>query len=175
MPKVIHNLRDTIIEEARRQALETSYSEMTMRSVADGCGIAVGTLYNYFKSKPEIVAAFMIKDWIPVISGISKLCMEDISPREAISRTALELKGYADKYANVIYDKSAAEASSAGFAEWHLLLRDQLSEALRVICDKHAKIKNDYIPAFVSENLLSALIYKSDYDKLIPILELLFD
>ena len=33
----------------------------TVRSVAAGCGVAVGTVYNYFSSKDMLIAAFMLE------------------------------------------------------------------------------------------------------------------
>ncbi|MBQ3897679.1 MAG: helix-turn-helix transcriptional regulator, partial [Clostridia bacterium] len=63
MPKIIANLEDTIIEQANIQLFEKGYSDMTMRSVAEACGIAVGTVYNYYKSKDMMVAKIMLRDW----------------------------------------------------------------------------------------------------------------
>ena len=50
MPKIIANVREQIIEVAKRQIEELGYENTTIRSVAKGCGIAVGTVYNYFSS-----------------------------------------------------------------------------------------------------------------------------
>ena len=50
MPKIIINLEKRLLEEARQQIERNGYSGMTMRSVAQGCGIGVGTVYNYFAS-----------------------------------------------------------------------------------------------------------------------------
>ena len=36
----------------------------TASSVANGCGIGVGTVYNYFSSKDMLIASFMAEDWL---------------------------------------------------------------------------------------------------------------
>ena len=63
MPKRIENLRETILTTARAQLLETGYQDFAMREAAHRCGVAVGTLYNYFPSKDALAAAVMLEDW----------------------------------------------------------------------------------------------------------------
>ena len=51
MPKLLDNIKEKAIEEARREMLSDGYRAMTIRRVAKELGIATGTLYNYFPSK----------------------------------------------------------------------------------------------------------------------------
>ena len=51
MPKIIENLREKLVREAQYQVEERGYSALTIRSVANACGVGVGTVYNYFASK----------------------------------------------------------------------------------------------------------------------------
>ena len=60
MPKIIDNVRERAIAEARRLMLEESYENLTIRRVAAGLGVAVGTLYNYFPSKDFLIAGVML-------------------------------------------------------------------------------------------------------------------
>ena len=71
MPKIIENIREKLLSEAKRQVMENGYSAMTIRSVAAACGVGTGTVYNYFPSKDMLVASFILEDWM--------LCMNDIS------------------------------------------------------------------------------------------------
>ena len=63
MPKIIENLREKLVCEAKRQVEELGYANLTIRSVAAVCGVGVGTVYNYFSSKDSLVAAFLLEDW----------------------------------------------------------------------------------------------------------------
>jgi len=71
MPKIIENLKERLIDEARRQVEEDGYAAMTIRSVAKGCGVGIGTVYNYFPSKDTLVATFMLEDWQMCIRTIN--------------------------------------------------------------------------------------------------------
>ena len=62
MPKIIENVRHQLLTEAKRQISERGYKSTTIRSVAAECGVAVGTVYNYFKSKDILIASFILED-----------------------------------------------------------------------------------------------------------------
>ena len=85
MPKIIDNLREQIQKEALEQILTNGYAKTTIRSVAAGCNIGVGTLYNYFKSKDELIASFMLEDWEICVKSITAIT--DTEP-EAFLRQA---------------------------------------------------------------------------------------
>lgn len=63
MPKILENIRERAIEEARRELEAEGYRAMTIRRVAAQLGIGTGTLYNYFPSKEYLAADVMLKDW----------------------------------------------------------------------------------------------------------------
>ena len=43
--------KEAILAECRAIVMEKGISSINMRSVAAACGVAVGSLYNYFPSK----------------------------------------------------------------------------------------------------------------------------
>ena len=71
MPKILENIREILLQEAKRQVFENGYSSLTIRSVASACGIGVGTVYNYFESKDALVAGFMLEDWGTCMTAIN--------------------------------------------------------------------------------------------------------
>ena len=56
MPKILENIREKAVAEAREELLGEGYRAMTIRRVAEQLGIGVGTLYNYFPSKEYLAA-----------------------------------------------------------------------------------------------------------------------
>lgn len=63
MAKVIENPRQLILTHAREILSEKGYSQLTMRGVATACGIALGTIYNYFPNKDELMVEMMADYW----------------------------------------------------------------------------------------------------------------
>lgn len=72
MPKVIENLQQTMLEKAKAILLTEGYDALTIRRVAKECGIAVGTVYNYFTAKDEMAAYVMLEDWQQMLADVSK-------------------------------------------------------------------------------------------------------
>ena len=63
MPRIIENLESKLIAEAHRQVEQSGYGAFTIRSVATACGVDIGTVYNYFPSKDDLLAAHLPDDW----------------------------------------------------------------------------------------------------------------
>ena len=47
--------------------LEEGYGALTMRAVAARCGIAVGTVYNYFPAKDMMVGNVILAGWLATL------------------------------------------------------------------------------------------------------------
>jgi len=63
MAKVIENPRQLILTHAREILSDQGYSQLTMRGVASACGIALGTIYNYFPNKEDLMVEMMSDYW----------------------------------------------------------------------------------------------------------------
>lgn len=74
MPKVIENLKENILRCAKAALLSRGYGELSIRGVAKECGIAVGTVYNYFPSKEMLAASVILEDWLAALEGMRGGC-----------------------------------------------------------------------------------------------------
>lgn len=63
MAKIIENPRQLILDHAREILSEKGYNQLTMRGVASSCGIALGTIYNYFPNKDALMVEMMADYW----------------------------------------------------------------------------------------------------------------
>ena len=61
MPKIIENLKERLLTEAKVQIDRDGYESVTIRSIAKGCGVGVGTVYNYFPSKEALIANLLLQ------------------------------------------------------------------------------------------------------------------
>ncbi|WP_250278476.1 TetR/AcrR family transcriptional regulator [[Clostridium] colinum] len=56
-------LRQLIVETSKKLALENGVPSMNIRLIAKECNIAVGSIYNYFSSKSELLMCTMESIW----------------------------------------------------------------------------------------------------------------
>ena len=162
MPKIIENLREEILAQAKKQIKERGYKNTTIRSVAAECGIAVGTVYNYFKSKDMLIASFILSDWIECVEAIQ--CQPKENRRAYLHFIHISLARFEKNHAYLFADRDAAQVFNAAFSERHKQLRGQLS---RLICP----ITNDDFTAdYVAEALLTWTMAGKGFDEIYDLL-----
>ncbi|MDP4180930.1 MAG: TetR/AcrR family transcriptional regulator [Bacillota bacterium] len=84
MPKIFNNIKDDILNATRKMLLETGYSRLNMRNIATYCGIATGTLYNYYNSKQEIVMEVLDSEWKMMLRRMDQGIKSDIDTVERL-------------------------------------------------------------------------------------------
>lgn len=77
MPKVLDSPRQRILENARQLLMEYGYEEFSIREVAKSCGLAVGTIYNYFSTKHDLVVQIMLEHWENYLRMVDEIGRED--------------------------------------------------------------------------------------------------
>ena len=153
MPKIIENVREQLLREAKKQIAESGYAKTTIRSVARACGLGTGTVYNYFPSKDMLIASVMAEDW--------KLCLQQMAERtfdepERIIQGIYDcLCGFMQKYHTLFCDSDAAKVYATMFSERHQQLRKQLASSVRPICDKSVVTNKDFLAEWIAESLLT--------------------
>ena len=55
--------KDAILQVCRRMAAQEGLSALSMRAVARECGVALGTLYNYYADKDALLIAAVESIW----------------------------------------------------------------------------------------------------------------
>lgn len=63
--------KEALLSVAREIAGETGLQSLSVRKLAKRCGISVGTVYNYFPSKAELVSAAVESVWQEAFHGHS--------------------------------------------------------------------------------------------------------
>ena len=174
MPKIIENIREKLLVEAKRQVMEQGYSSMTIRSVASACGVGVGTVYNYFDSKDMLVANFMLEDWLVCLKAIEEGCNVQNGVEDAMSCIYEELHCFMEKYASLFSDKDAEENSSSSLHQRHGLLRAQLAKPLLPFCEKQNRVEAQFLAEFVAEALLAWTRSEHTFEEIKSILLQLF-
>ena len=83
MPKIINNLREKLMVKGREILIFKGYNSLNIRDLVKECDIAIGTFYNYYKNKDEIVNAIIKADWEKIIaSTAAKMKNQDLNFKE---------------------------------------------------------------------------------------------
>lgn len=64
--KTVVTSREAILDTCRKMVTTEGLSAINMRSVAKSCGVAVGSLYNYFPSKGDLIQATVRSVWMDI-------------------------------------------------------------------------------------------------------------
>ena len=168
MPKIIKNLESKLIEEAKKQIEKEGYGAVTIRSIATACGVGVGTVYNYFSSKEELLATYMLADWNTCIAAIQAVSRYSDSPAPVVRCIYDQLVAYASRHQAVFRDEAAFSTFAASFGRYHTMLRGQLAEPLRKFCSC------DFASDFIAESLLTWTMAGKTFDEIYGMIGKLF-
>lgn len=180
MPKIIDNVRERAIAEARRLMLEESYENLTIRRVAAGLSVAVGTLYNYFPSKDFLIAGVMLEDWQTIMSRLVKEAGVDhaaaattdpaaasttdsaaalatdhspITPIDRVHRVFDGIKEFSDRYSKVWAQYSGQSVRSEENM-YHIQLIQQIMHLMDGVVSEQAAEADPFLLEFIAENVL---------------------
>ena len=123
MPKIIENVREQLLKEAKKQVLENGYANTTVRSVAKASGLGVGTVYNYFKSKEDLIFAFMHEAWLESLSNMRRCAETTDSPEVLLRCVHGEIQKYVDDHKRLLTDKNAEKVFSLNECEHFFFFR----------------------------------------------------
>ena len=151
MPKILDSMRDQLLTAARRQIESSGYAKTTIRSVAAECGIAVGTVYNYFPSKDMLIAAFLSEDWHACVDAIAAHESDDAATR--LKRIYDALLAFSKRYHALFSDADAKKPYQQAFGTRHKMLREQLAALILPVCGDDSD--GAYRSEFIAESLLT--------------------
>lgn len=174
MPKIIENARGILIEEAKRQIEENGYKSVTIRSIAKGCSLGLGTFYNYFKSKDMLIATFLLEDWQERVEKVSIESEENTDPMYIIKVMCAEIDEFMNENKNIFESPEAKRSFNNAVGLYHKTLRKQLTTPILKCCIKNQYQNAEFLAEFVAEAVLTWTVARKSYDELAPVIEKLF-
>ena len=169
MPKIIENLREQLLLEAKRQIAERGYAQTTIRSISSGCGVGVGTVYNYFQSKEMLIATFMYEEWKKYLEEMSTLSQGD--PKSFLKGAYDLLKAFAKHNEKLFSDPDATKLASTGFSDRHKMLRSQIASFILPICEAKGLDNPKFTAEFVAETVICWSMENKDFEQVYAIIE----
>lgn len=174
--------KEDILSACKEIVADRGIGSINMRSVAKQCNVAVGSVYNYFSSKDDLVIAVIDAIWREIIQGVSA-CNPDCGFRENVENIFHSVKSGGEKYPlffsvhSVSIEKRGKDKGRETMNRYFESVKSDLLISLQR--DKRVKqgffsercTYKDFVE-FVFSNLLSLLIGKQDScDVLIEIIK----
>lgn len=132
MPKIIENLPQRLLEEARHQLTEMGCATLNIRTVAKNCGVGVGTVYNYYPSKDALIAEALLLDWRECLARIRAVATADCAIEPVMQAVYRELTAFYRQYENLFHAAQAEGVTPQ--KHYHIILRGQISEVFQPFC-----------------------------------------
>lgn len=103
--KLVEDVRREILDNSLEILKENGYKEFNIRKVASVCGISVGTIYNYFPSKENILTQLMVNFWDSFINEIDKIMVLDCDFYRKLEKVFIELDGYTKEFMDLYVNR----------------------------------------------------------------------
>jgi AcrR family transcriptional regulator len=101
MPKLIEDPIRLILQQARNILYSEGYPELNMRKVAKLSGVSVGTVYNYFPTKKDLVTCLMMEYWDRYYQVLETIDQEEADFYAKIRRAFEELTVFVDTFQEI--------------------------------------------------------------------------
>ncbi|MEW9094505.1 MAG: TetR/AcrR family transcriptional regulator [Clostridiaceae bacterium] len=82
MPKIIKDIESKIFNASMDLFLKKGYKAVDMKMIAKECGIAVGTLYNYYPNKKELYISILQESWNDTFIKLDNVLQSSLLPKE---------------------------------------------------------------------------------------------
>ena len=174
MPKIIENVRGMLIEEAQTQITANGYDNVTIRSIAKGCGLGLGTFYNYFKSKEMLIATFLNEDWQKRMSVIKENHKDETNPMVVVRTLYDNMTDFIKIYNNIFTSPSAIKTFSFAAPGYHKYVREQVAMPIYNSCVLAGIENAEFLSIFVAESLVTWTVAKRDFEEIAAIISKLF-
>ena len=167
MPKLLDNIREKAVEQAREVLTSQGYKALTMRDIAGRCGIAVGTLYNYFPSKEYLTGSVVLEDWNNVFDRMRVLAGGAASVEMGLRGIYEQMVSFVDSH-NYLFVSGAdrTETGEYGYARRHGLLLKQLCQVLEELFSGLHRREDESILVFLAESIITFSGKRYSYDQI---------
>ena len=152
MPKIIEGAKEMILECTRKHLSKTGYTSLSLRLIAKECHLGVGTIYNYFPCKDDLVAHIMLEDWFKCLSEMDRHIDTAVDAETGLIQIHHNLKNYCIQYESLFKE---AGSSAHVVSSRHDLLVNQMKERIQKLLIQF-KQDEDYSVLLAEIMLISA-------------------
>ena len=171
MPKVIPEIREQFIAAARQRILYSQQHDLTIREISEDCRTGLGTVYNYFPSKDELIAEVLFEDWQTLWEEVQKKLEDSESPMQDIELIYDALCTFMRKYYPTMEIYTSIAKSVGDVRSYHPAMIEQISGVISHTLRRYALSVEPYTDIVLAEILLGIAIHKSEqFEQICPII-----
>ena len=156
MPKIIEDVENRILRAARERLLGGDLSSFSARGIAEDCGIAVGTIYNYYRDKESLMAAVMAQDWQAELTKAGERIDAVPSIEEGVRCLYEAMRSFSRVYESVWASYPTGEGFGSLFRTRHKLLLSQIEGQLTALFARFGAAPEEGRLILLSELILAA-------------------
>lgn len=156
MPKIIEDVENRILRAARQRLLGGDLSSFSARGIAEDCGIAVGTIYNYYRDKESLMAAIMAQDWQTELERAGEAVAAAPGIEAGILCLYEAMRRFSDLYESVWAAYPTGEGFGSLYRTRHKLLLSQIQGQLTALCGRFGPAPDAGRLVLLSELILAA-------------------
>ncbi len=155
MPKVIDGLQSRIMQSARDRLFSTPPS-LSLRAIAKDCGIAVGTIYNYFPNKETLIASVFADDWNHIIAETEASISASKGIEEGVRAIYSGLVRFTQSHRTVWNAFPSFQGTGTYFHKGHRLLVGQIERLLNMLFEQFDRTPDAAELVLTAEMLIAA-------------------
>jgi len=174
VPGTVENARQRIIESAKQLLIENKDGDFTIRDVARRCGIALGTVYNYYDSKAELIVIIVAQMWDACFDEMRKITSTDFY--ECIRQVYDILKSYVESFSkNFMYRLASLSSVDKQLSQsynnrYFTICKGLLTTMIEQHAERFDKqllvlMSMDGLAGFILTHLLNIAMKGADYDQ----------
>lgn len=174
--------REKILAVCRELVADKGLPAVNMRTVAEHCRVALGSLYYYFPSKDDLLIATIESVWADILK-LDDLVTPQMNFAEFITQLATHIECGIDKYSN-FFTAHAMSLSSAGRAkgcelmqQYLALVRSRMLDVLRRDTEVGSEIftsdfSREQLVDFILASIMAAMSQRNfDYVTLVEVVK----
>lgn len=101
MSRIIDNPTELILNKAKELMTRDGLNSLNMRSLSKACDIALGTIYNYYPTKKDLIVQMMVEYWEEYFRKLEAIESKDNTLYDKLREIFLELKEFIGRFREV--------------------------------------------------------------------------
>jgi AcrR family transcriptional regulator len=98
LSRVIENPKELILSKAKEILYDQGYHKLNMRALSKACDIALGTIYNYYPTKKDLIVEMMTDYWQDFLDFVLEIANSNTDIYNKLNNIFNELEEFTQNF-----------------------------------------------------------------------------